>query len=281
MERHVLITGCSTGIGNACALRLGRKGWRVSAGVRRQEDADRLEREGLEGLRPVLLDVTDEGSVRRAVEAVAGEVGEGGLAALVNNAGIVVPGPIEMLSRDDLRRQLEVNVVGVAATIRACLPLLREARGRIVNMSSVSGRMTYPFLGAYSASKFGLEALSDALRIELRPWGIPVVCIEPGPVETPIWQKGRAGSAELQAKTSDESWGLYAGAIGRFAEMTRKAGEGGMPPERVAAIVEKALTVRRPRARYVPGIGNRMALRVAGLIPTRAWDWLVGREFGM
>ena len=228
----------------------------------------------------MLLDVTDEASVREAAETVEAEAGEGGLAALVNNAGVAVPGPVELLSSEDLRRQLEVNLVGVAAVTRACLPMLRKAHGRIVNMSSVSGRIAYPFLSAYAASKFALEAMSDAMRVELRPWGIRVILVEPGSVDTPIWGKGQEGYGDLKAKTSGERWGLYGDAIGRFAEKMRKAGEAGIPTEKVAALVERALSVRRPRARYMPGIGNRIVLRVVRLMPTRIWDWMVAKELG-
>jgi NAD(P)-dependent dehydrogenase (short-subunit alcohol dehydrogenase family) len=275
MNGNVLITGCSTGIGRACALRLHRAGWRVYAGVRTEAGAGALSGDGL---CPVILDVTEERSVLAAVEKIAAEMGDAGLSGLVNNAGIAVPGPVELLSTDDLRRQFEVNLVGLAAVTRACLPMLRKGQGRIVNMSSVSGRVAYPFLGAYAASKFALEALSDALRVELRPWGIRVVLIEPGSVKTPIWGKGQAGYEELERRTQGGRWELYADAISRFGEKVRRSGEQGIPPEAIAKIVEKALTAKRPRARYVPGFGTRLMLRVAGLMPTRLWDWTIARE---
>jgi NAD(P)-dependent dehydrogenase (short-subunit alcohol dehydrogenase family) len=275
--RSVLITGCSTGIGRACALRLHNAGWCVFAGVRREADADAL---SSEGLRPVILDVTDEASIREAMTTMAAGDGADALDGLVNNAGIAVPGPVEMLSSESLRSQLEVNLVGLAAVTRACLPMLRKAQGRIVNMSSVSGRVAYPFLGAYAASKFGVEALSDALRVELRPWGIRVILVEPGSVRTPIWDKGQTGYDELRAGTQDEKWALYGDTITRFAEMTRQAGEQGMAADGVAALVEKALTARRPRARYMPGIGIRIGLKIARMMPTRLWDWMVARKLG-
>lgn len=277
MNGNVLITGYSTGIGRACASRLRDAGWHVYAGVRKEADAEALSGDGLY---PVILDVTIETSVLAAAEKIAADMGDAGLSALVNNAGIAVPGPIELLSSDDLRRQFEVNLVGLAAVTRACLPMLRRAQGRIVNMSSVSGRVAYPFLGAYAASKFALEALSDALRVELRPWGTRVILIEPGSVRTPIWGKGQAGYEDLERRTQGDRWNLYAKAISRFGEKVRRSGEQGIPPEEIARIVEKALMAKRPRARYVPGFGTRLMLRVAGLMPTGIWDRAVAKELG-
>ena len=181
--KSVVITGASTGIGAACALHLDQWGWRVFAGVRKQGDAEALRAQGSARLTPVSLDVTDTVSISTAASAVAGAVGAAGLAGLVNNAGIVVPGPIELLPLSDLRRQLEINVVGQVAVTQAFLPLIRAGRGRIVNMGSIAGRMATPFTGAYGASKFALEALTDALRLELQPWGISVSIIEPGAVD--------------------------------------------------------------------------------------------------
>jgi NAD(P)-dependent dehydrogenase (short-subunit alcohol dehydrogenase family) len=226
----------------------------------------------------MMLDVTEEAAIREAVEGIAAESGEMGLAGLVNNAGIAVPGPIEMLTSADIWRQMDVNVVGLAALTRACLPMLRCAGGRIVNMSSVSGRIAYPILGAYAASKFAVEAMSDALRIELRPWGIRVILVEPGSVQTPIWEKGQASFEDLQKRVPADLWDLYGEDISRFAEITRKSGEGGRSAESVAEVIERALTARRPRARYVPGLRTRLGLAVARGLPTRLWDWLIWRE---
>ena len=188
----VVVTGASSGIGEATALRLANAGFAVFAGVRREEDAEALR---LRGVRPVRLDVRDAAQVAAAAQEVRGALGPAGLVALVNNAGVVVPGPLEFVPLDKLRGQFEVNVIGQVAVIQAFLPLLRETRGRIVNISSIDGRIATPLLGPYVASKFALEGLSDALRRELRPWGIQITLIEPGAIKTRIWEKGRVAPA--------------------------------------------------------------------------------------
>src|SRR5947209_3398491 len=251
----VVVTGCSSGIGRATALTLARRGWRVFATVRRPEDGAALLAAGSGSpLETVPLDVTDEGQIAAVAARVREALVARGerLAGLVNNAGIVAAGPLEELAPARLRRVLEVNVVGALAVTQAFLPLLRAGRGRVVNVSSVSGRLAPPFLGAYAASKFALEALSDTLRVELRPWGIGVVLIEPGPVATPIWRKGEA--------EWEREHGMGADAAARspyapYVAVTRanflRAGERGMAPEMVAGAIERALTARWPRARYV------------------------------
>src|SRR6185312_16425833 len=192
----VVVTGASSGIGEACARRLAGLGFQVFAGVRRPEDGERLARD-VPGLRPLILDVTDADSIAQATRTVEQQTGGRGLAGLVNNAGVAVPAPIEYQPIDDFRRQLEINLIGQVAVTQAFLPQLRAARGRIVNMSSIGGKVAVPLLGAYAASKFGLEGFSDTLRRELRPWGIRVAVVEPGTIATPIWDKGIASGDEL------------------------------------------------------------------------------------
>src|SRR3990172_8450526 len=187
IQRCVVITGASTGIGEACALRLDKLGWRVFARVRKEADAERLKNEGSERLTPAFIDVTDEGSIMKAEETVRAVVGEAGLAGLGDNAGVGIHGPLEFLPIEDLRRQLEVNTIGQIAVTQAFLPLIRKGRGRIVNIGSIGGKMATPFLGPYAASKFAMEALTDSLRQELRPWDIHVAIVEPGSIATPIW----------------------------------------------------------------------------------------------
>ena len=189
----VVITGASTGIGEACALHLDQLGWRVFAGVRKDSDGEALQRKASPRLMPVRIDVTDAASIAGAREIVARELGDRGLDGLVNNAGVVVAGPLEFVPMDDLRRQLEINVIGQIAVTQAFLSFVRTARGRIVNIGSVSGKMATPFVGPYAASKFAMEALTDALRCELRPWGIQVSIVEPGSIATPIWEKDAGG----------------------------------------------------------------------------------------
>jgi NAD(P)-dependent dehydrogenase (short-subunit alcohol dehydrogenase family) len=273
MNGGVVITGASSGIGEACALRLDELGYRVFAGVRRAEDAERLAQATSERLEPVILDVTDPEAIQAAARRVAEALGTEPLVGLINNAGIAVGGPLEFVPRAELRKQLEVNVVGPVARAQAFLPLLRRGSGRIVQMGSVSGRFASPFLGPYSASKFALEALSDALRVELRPWGIHVSIIEPGVIATPIWKKSLAAADETMTEMPpalEELYGEMLGAVRGEVE-----GLHGIPAARVADAVVHALTAARPRPRYhVVGPSARLRLALAYL-PTRLRDWIV------
>ena len=192
----VLLTGASTGIGRACVEHLDGLGFTVFAGVRTQSDADSLREGGSARTRPLLLDVTDAESIRVAADTVE-ETFPAGLSGLVNNAGIAVGGPVEFVALEEWRRVLEVNFVGQIAVTQATLPALRRARGRIVNVTSIGGRLATPFFGPYNASKFALEAVTEALRLELRRFGVQVSAVEPGAVATPIWDKGRAASEQL------------------------------------------------------------------------------------
>ena len=275
MDKAVLISGASTGIGRACTLHLDRLGWRVFAGVRSDADASSLQEVASARLRPVFLDVTDPASISGAVRAVGEAVGQVGLSGLVNNAGVPMGGPVEFLDLDEVRKGFEVNVFGALALTQACLHLLRMAKGHIVNVSSISGLIAIPFLGPYAASKFALEAFSDSLRVELKPWGIPVSVIQPGAIDTPIWNKGANLLQHLADRAPRESFTLYQPAaeiISRFLKPH------GAPPERIAAIVAQALTIRRPRTRYRPGAQARLLL-FARLLPDRLRDWLVMRRF--
>jgi NAD(P)-dependent dehydrogenase (short-subunit alcohol dehydrogenase family) len=227
----VLVTGASSGIGRACAERLARDGWRVVAGVRNPGDAP-------PGTEEILLDVTDVGAI---------EIGE--VDALVNNAGIAVAGPLEYLPPDELRRQLEVNVVGQLAVTQALLPELRASRGRVVFIGSIAGRSSLPFLGAYAISKFGLEAMADALRVELRPFGISVSIVEPGTIATPIWTKPQP----LADAIDTEGLALYGSRIDAFRRAAADRAAHGVPADEVAKVVEHALISPRPRTRYLVG----------------------------
>lgn len=269
-----LVTGASSGIGLACALRLDRLGWQVLAGVRRDEDARRLAGQASPWLRPVSLDITDAAAVAAAVELAAEVAGSAGLAGLVNNAGIVVAGALEYLPDEWLQRQLEVNVVGQLRVTRACLPLLRAGCGRIVFLGSMGGRIAGPFLGPYHASKFALEALTDSLRGELRPWGISVVIVEPGVVATPIWATSVAAVDRWLATLPAEAWARYGPVVGALRRRALRSGERGRSPEVVVDAIVHALTARRPRTRYVVGWDARLALLAAHL-PDRLRDRLL------
>jgi NAD(P)-dependent dehydrogenase (short-subunit alcohol dehydrogenase family) len=240
LTRTAIVTGASSGIGQACAVRLARAGWRVLAGVRREGDAP-------EGTEELLLDVTDAEQIRDA----ATHVDE--LNGLVNNAGIALGSPLELVPVDQLRHQLEVNLVGQVAVTQALLPALRRAKGRIVFMGSIAGRSALPFLAPYAASKHALEAVADSLRLELRPFGIPVSIVEPGSIRTAIWGRSAARADELAATMDSEVAELYAERVAAFRSVALKRGEGGAPAERVAEVVEEALTAERPHARYLVG----------------------------
>jgi NAD(P)-dependent dehydrogenase (short-subunit alcohol dehydrogenase family) len=273
-----LVTGASTGIGKACALHLDDLGYRVYAGVRRESDRRALLQEASSRLQAVILDVCDAVSVSSAIEQIKAGVGQAGLAGLVNNAGISVAGPLEFLPLEDLRRQLEVNVVGQIAVTQACLPLLRLGRGRIVMMSSTSGLFASPFLGPYAASKFALEALSDSLRLELRRWGMAVVLVEPGAIVTPIWSKSLSVARSMRENLPELAQANYGDMMDRVELLAKGSAEKGLPAEAVARVVAEALSVRRPRARYQvvrPASGGVRRLLLHTPTPMR--DWLVAR----
>lgn len=276
-RKAVVITGASTGIGAACAWHLDRLGFTVLAGVRRMEDGDALKARASARLQPILLDVTDEASIEQARQAVAGLVGPRGLAGLVNNAGIAVAGPLEAVPIADLRRQFEVNVIGQVAVTQAFLPLLRQGRGRIVNMGSIAGRAAMPVMGPYSASKFALEALTDALRLEVQQWGIQVSIVEPGAIATPIWTKSGAKAEELEATTTEDMKGLYAGVIAGVRVRVAEAAARAIPPEAVAQAVEHALTAARPKTRYLVGRDAKVRALMIKLLPDRWSDRLMTR----
>jgi NAD(P)-dependent dehydrogenase (short-subunit alcohol dehydrogenase family) len=277
----VVITGASTGIGQACALLLDREGWRVFAGVRREADGERLRAQAGKRLVPVILDVTDEGSVSAAAERIRGELGAGGLKGLVNNAGIAVSGPLEFVPLDDWRRQLEVNVIGVVAVTQAFLPLLREAKGRIVNMGSVGGRSSTPFVGPYAASKFALGGITDALRRELRKWGMWVAIIEPGSIDTPIWDKGRRDAQAQIEALPPRARELYGSDLVGVQKAIENTSARGLAPEKVAEAVHHALTADRPRARYLIGREAQGRVLAESVLPARAFDALIARAMGL
>ncbi len=275
-NRTVLITGASSGIGRACAIYLSHAGFRVFAGVRRTADADSLCAAARENLVPVLLEVTDCSSIAAAAEQVAAATG-GTLYGLINNAGVGLGGPLELLAPDSIRHLFAVNVLGAAAVTKAFLPLIRNNRGgRIIMISSISGRIALPGLSAYAASKFALEALGDALRVELKPFNIAVVLIEPGNVATPIWEKGIAQYAALQEQSPAATAASYAHVLPKLTRIAQNPC--GISPEQVARTVAQALVVAHPRSRYP--VGKRIwMLRLLSKMPDRIRDWIVLRSF--
>ncbi len=263
----VLVTGAARGIGRATALRLAAAGWDVIAGVRRAEDGQALADERPGRITSAVLDITEEAQVAALRDSLPAE-----LDAVVNNAGVAIGGPVEAIPLSELRRQLEINVVGQAAVTQAVLPRLRESRGRIVFVSSVSGRVATPMTGAYNASKFALEGMADALRMELAPWGIKVVLIEPAQTDTDMWRNADDLLEEAVANVSDEHRVLYAKHIEGFRKSIPVSQRMAAPVDGVAATVEKALTTRRPRARYVVGANAKAQAFMARMTPTPVLD---------
>jgi NAD(P)-dependent dehydrogenase (short-subunit alcohol dehydrogenase family) len=280
-ERAVLITGCSSGIGEACARDLAAHGLRVFAGVRQEADAQRWRDQAAGRVEPVLLDVAEPEMVRSAANTLERSLGESGLAGLVNNAGIVVPGPLELLSTADFRRQLEVNVLGTHAVTQAMLPLLRRAGGRIVMVSSISGRVAPPFYGAYAASKHALEAMADSLRRELRPWRIRVSVVEPDSVATAIWDKLDRGLGSLARQADPAASDLYEAQMRAVRKATAGMGRLGMPTSAVVRAVRHAICARRPKVRYPLGLRTRLAIWGASHLPASVMDWFLRRSVGL
>jgi NAD(P)-dependent dehydrogenase (short-subunit alcohol dehydrogenase family) len=275
--RPVVVTGVSTGIGRAVAKALVSAGIPVFGSVRRKEDAASFAAEFSPLGRPVFLDLRDDEAIRLAAGEVGAAVGSDGIGGLINNAGVAVPGPLEDLPIAGFRDQIETNLVGTLAVTQAFLPLLRNARAaghkaRIVNISSVAGATAMPFLGGYAAAKFGLEAMSDTLRRELRGSGIEVIVVQPGGVATPIWQKAAAESTEVHPR--------YAGAAAVFRDVALAAGANGLPAERVGRMVLRILRSRRPRTRYII-TPHPMTERMMRMVPARFLDWMIARRLGI
>ena len=271
--RAVVVTGASTGIGAACAVHLDRLDFVVFAGVRKVEDGEALQRQGgTNRMIPLILDVTDDASIQQSRAIVAEHVGTSGLFGLINNAGIAVVGPLEAVPIPDLRRQFEINLIGQVAVIQTFLPLIRLARGRIVNMGSIAGRAAMPLMGPYSASKFALEAITDALRLEVQQWGIEVSIVEPGAIATPIWDKSGKSATDLEAATTPETRMLYAGVIAGVRKVVAEAANRAIAPDAVAQVVEHALTASRPKTRYLVGADAKFRALMVKLLPDRVSD---------
>ena len=272
--KRILITGASSGIGAATAVHLDRCGMEVFAAVRSPGDRPLASASGR--LHAVTLDVADPDSIADAMATVSDQVGGAGLDGLVNNAGIGVPGPLEVLAADDLRQQLEVNVIGQVAVTQAALPLLRRAGGRIVFVGSVGGRLAAQFAGPYHASKFAIEAITDVWRQELEPEELAVVLIEPSAISTPIWEKA-IERLDALISGSDPRLARYRDRLGDFRESLRSADEHGKAPEDVAKVIEEALTEERLDTRYVVGASGKLATALRPLIPDRLADKLAER----
>lgn len=276
-NRAVVITGASTGIGAACALHLDRLGFVVFAGVRKSEDGVALQKAGSDRLIPLEIDVTDLSTIQKSHALVLEATRDRGLFGLINNAGIAVVGPLEAVPISDLRQQLEVNVVGQVAVTQVFLPLLRHAQGRIINMGSIAGLSTMPLMGPYSASKFALEAITDALRLEVQQWGIHVTIVEPGAIATPIWNKSAIEAAEREAAIETELCTLYKPVVAAVRKVVGEASKRAISSDAVAKVVEDALTAPTPKTRYLVGTDAKLRALMVRLLPDRISDRLLTR----
>jgi NAD(P)-dependent dehydrogenase (short-subunit alcohol dehydrogenase family) len=284
MDRSILVTGASTGIGRAAALALLGEGFTVFAGVRDDAAAARLRGQAPAGtgsrLQTLALDVTDAGQVRAAAHHLDRELGTAGLWGLFNNAGISVNGPIEHLGLEGLRRQLEVNVIGQVAMTQAMIPLLRRARGRVVTTGSVAGFIALPGLAPYAMSKHAMEAFSDSLRRELRPWGIEVSLLEPGAIATDIWQKGQRDADEVERAWPPEvveHYGPLIAALRKAAAMSERRAS---PTDVVTRAVVHAFTAAKPRTRYRMGRDSSVQ-KVISMLPDRWADAVLMKALGL
>ena len=271
----VLVTGAGRGIGKSIVEHLAARGWDVIAGVRSERDAAAVTALDPQRISSVILDVTDAGHIA----ALNGSLPER-LDAIVNNAGVVVTGPMETVTPDEWRKQLEINVIGQLAATQAVLPRLRKSRGRVVFISSVNGRLSMSLIGAYCASKFALEAAADALRMELRPWHIGVAIVEPAQTSTDIWHTADDMVEQAVATVTPEQRDLYARHIAGMKKMIPVSQKMAVPAQRVSAVVEEALTARRPRARYVVGAGPKLQVALMTNLPALARDRVLRRISG-
>lgn len=250
------------------------------AGVRKEEDAESLRQAGSERLTPLMLDVTDGEAIAAAAERIGADLKGAGLDGLVNNAGVAIPSPLETMPIEDFRRQIEVNLTGQVAVTQAMLPLIRRARGRIVFISSIGGRVAFPLTGAYHAAKFAIEAVGDVFRQELRPWGISVSIVEPGSIDTPIWDRGEREADEMAGRVPAREE-LYGKAIAGYRKVIKQTAERGIPPAKVAETIAHALSAARPRTRYLVGLDAKVQARLTHVVPTRVFDRIVARIMGL
>ena len=279
-QRSILITGASTGIGAACAVGLAKRGYEVFAGVRKPEDGERLTQQAAQNLIPVQLDVTRQDTLDAARKTIEASVGSRGLYGLFNNAGISVAGLLEFLPIEDLRWQLEVNVVGQLAATQAFLPLVRQAKGRIITTGSVGGFVASPVLGPYNMSKFAIEAFSDTLRIELKPQGIEVILLEPAAIATEIWDKGTQEAESFERDAPPELFERYGDFVEGIKRFAVEAKQRASPPQVVLDAVVDALESAKPKTRYVMGDGANQR-RFLRRLPDRWRDSAILKAIGV
>lgn len=276
-QRSVVITGCSVGAGFAAAMRMAREGWQVFAAVRTQADADRLEKEAPGTLRAVLCDVRDRDQVFAMAEVVEGTVGDAGLDGLVCNAGVGASGPIEFLDRDEMTIPVEVNLYGSIYCAQAFLPLLRRARGRIVNVTSGSVLFTMPLMSTYPASKLGLELLSRQLQAEVAQFGIHVCVLDPGHIKSRMTQTAGEASAKARAKLSDQANALYGHMLDKMGELSHDMQGSGKEPAEVAEVYYRALTEANPKSFYTVGSDAKWLRWISTFLPMSARQKMANR----
>lgn len=275
MKKLVVITGCSTGIGRAAALHLAERGFHVLAGVRKEKDAESFR--GQAAITPAIIDVTDDNSVK--IAATHPLLREAREVHLINNAGIAVGGPVEATPVSKWKQQFDVNVFGLVEVTQGFLPFIRATKGRIVNLSSVAGIAASPYLAPYAASKFAVEAISDSLRRELKQFGVKVIVLEPGPIKTPIWEKGMA--VQDSSSIGGELESLYGKEMKQFRALVKKSEEQAVHVNKISQLLEYALTCRSPRTRYVVGAkGLSTQMKIARLLPDSWLDALIAKELG-
>ena len=274
MRQAVLITGAGSGIGLATARDLARMGYEVFGTCLTEAELAKVKAEAISDIHWLMLDISDPASIRNAFDSVSGTISGQGLYGLVNNAGIDIPGPLEFLPLDAFRKQLEINVVGQLAMTQAFLPLIRQARGRIVFTGSIDGRAVTPFQGAYGTSKHGIEALADVLRMELSDWRIWVSVVQPGDIATPIWSKSLGLAEQMRAQLPERAHELYGPTMTAALSTARKMSQRAAPPETVSKAIIRALTAARPRARYMVGWDARLRLALE-ILPSRWLDRII------
>ncbi|MBI1317586.1 MAG: SDR family NAD(P)-dependent oxidoreductase [Candidatus Hydrogenedens sp.] len=279
--KYALVTGASTGIGYGCAVALAEQGYHTYAGVRSDADGERVRQESGGRLHPIILDVTKPEQIAAAVARLTEETGGAGLHALVNNAGIAIAGPLEFIPAEDFARQMNINVNGLVAVTQACLPLLRQASGRLCLISSTNGFFAAPFMAPYAASKFAVEAVGDALRIELAPWNIGVSIVQPGAIQTPIWEKSKADNEAMLARMSKKAHTLYAGPIEALRREAANAERRAVPVKHVTDCVVHAITSDAPKTRYRCGAGAGIQYFIARWIPDKLRDRLIRKVMGV
>jgi len=281
-QKSVLVTGASTGIGRETARLAATQGWSVFAGVRKEADAEAIRAEGLPNLRPILVDITQGSMIEAAIGEIDARVGAEGLHALVNNAGIARGGPVEFTDLSHWREQLETNIIGTIEMTRHALPLLRKSQNaRIVNVGSIVGLVSVPFIAPYAASKHAIDAITASQRIELAPWNIHATVIAPGSVNTPIWDKAERDSTDLLERLSPLARDRYGKQLESMTSYGLTTGRKGTSPEQVAKVICKALKTPKPRQRYLVGSDAKMLNRLSQILPAGTLEWVLRRHYGV